>query len=374
MWETLSQFRDPNLGRPLLERVRSLAERVADRLGRVPVFMEVCGTHTVAISRAGLRAALRGLVELRSGPGCPVCVTDPAELDAMIGLAREPGVTVTTFGDMLRVPGSRGSLDDERTAGADVRVVYSPADAVELAAALPDRQVVFLGVGFETTAPAVALAGLMAAERGLGNFTIFAAHKVYPPALEALLADPGVRLDGFLLPGHATTVLGRRRLDFLAERHRVPAVISGFEPVDILAALHELLEQVVAGEARVVNAYPRLVREEGNPRAVAVIERLFASVYAAWRGIGVIPQSGLDFRPEWRHLSAQDRFRLEVAPGRPHPGCRCGDLMKGKAEPFDCRLFARAWRPERPFGPCMVSSEGACAAYYRYERANALEV
>lgn len=369
MWETLSRFRDPDLGRSLLARVGRLAERAAERLGRPPAFMEVCGTHTVAISRAGLRAALRGRVALKSGPGCPVCVTDPAEIDAMIALARQPGVTVATFGDMLRVPGSSGSLEEERAAGADVRVVYSPADAVALAAAHPERQVVFLGVGFETTAPAVALSGLEAAGRGLGNFTVYSAHKRYPPALEALLGDPEVRLDGFLLPGHATTILGRRRLDFLATRHGVPAVIAGFEPVDILGALAELLRQVLAGEARVVNAYPRLVREEGNPRALAVMEAVFEPVAAAWRGIGTVPASGLAFRREWRSLDAAARFGVAPPAGRPHPGCRCGDLMKGKAEPFDCRLFARACRPERPLGPCMVSSEGACAAYYRYERA-----
>ncbi len=369
MQEALRRFRDPDLARPLLERVRHLAGRAAERLGRPPAFMEVCGTHTVAISRAGLRAALRGLVDLKSGPGCPVCVTDPAEIDAMIALARLPGVTVTTFGDMMRVPGSRGSLEEERARGADVRVVYSPADAVELAAACPERQVVFLGVGFETTAPAVALSALEAARRRLANFSVLTAHKLYPPALEALLADPEVELDGFLLPGHATTILGRRRLAFLAERYGVPAVIAGFEPVDILGALHELLAQVVAGEARVVNAYPRLVREEGNPRALAVMEAVFEPVAAAWRGLGTIPDSGLAFRPAWRELDAAARFRVEVPPSRPHPGCRCGDLMKGKAAPFDCRLFARACRPERPLGPCMVSSEGACAAYYKYERA-----
>lgn len=369
MWETLQAFREPERVRPLLDEVRRLADRVADRLGRPAAFMEVCGTHTVAVSRSGLRAALAGRVELKSGPGCPVCVTDQADIDAMLALAGLPGVTLATFGDMVRVPGSRRSLEEARAAGADVRVVYSPADAVDLAAAEPDRQVVFLGVGFETTAPAVALAGMAAGERGLGNFSVFAAHKLYPPALKALLADPEVRLDGFLLPGHATTVLGRRRLAFLAEDHGVPAAVAGFEPVDVLAALRELLGQVLEGRPRVANCYPRLVREEGNPRALDVIDAFFEPAPAAWRGIGVIPQSGLAIRPRWRAWDAAARFDAPVQPARPHPGCRCGDLMKGKAGPFDCRLFGRACRPERPLGPCMVSSEGACAAYYRYERA-----
>lgn len=361
LWD---RFRDPGVARGLVDRICS---RVVRELGGHVTLMEVCGTHTVAISRSGIRAALRDAVTLVSGPGCPVCVTSPEDVDAMVALA-ETGPTVFTFGDMMRVPGTGGSLESVRARGARVQVAYSPMDAVSYAAAHPAEQVVFLAVGFETTAPGVALAVGRARELGLTNFTIYTAHKLIPPALRALLdGETGVR--GFLLPGHVSTVIGRRSLAFLAEEYGVPAVIAGFEPVDILVAIDRLTSMLARGEAGVVNAYSRAVREEGNVLAQEAMRSCFEPVDATWRGLGLIPASGLGLRRGWDQFEARGRFGIRV---RPAPGltsgCRCGDVLRGLLLPPRCPLFARACTPATPRGPCMVSSEGACAAYFRYER------
>lgn len=346
--------------------VRQLAEEVAERLGRRPVVMEVCGTHTVALGKSGVRQMLETVLDLRSGPGCPVCVTDQQEIDAMIALARRPGTVVATFGDMLRVPGTHTSLERERARGAEVHVCYTPMQAVELAASRPERQVVFLAVGFETTTPVVALSLKSAAERGLKNYSLFTAHKTVPPALRALLAAPAVALDGLILPGHVSAVIGRQAQEFVATEFRCPAVITGFEPADLLAGIAMLLRQLAAGEARLENAYTRVVRDEGNPRARALLEEFFQPADAAWRGLGVIPGSGQVLRSRWRGFDARERWDIQVPPAEPPEGCRCGDILTGMLAPPGCPLFGRACTPVRPVGPCMVSSEGACAAYYRY--------
>lgn len=359
-------FRRADLARAILGRLKG---RLA-RLGRPLRLMEVCGTHTVAISRSGLRSLLAPEVDLVSGPGCPVCVTSQGEIDAMLELAGRPGVTVATFGDMMRVPGSRGSLNDARAAGARVAVVYSPMDAVRLAAETPGEHVVFLGVGFETTAPGTALALEAAARGGIGNFYVYAAHKLVPPALHALLAESDLFLDGFVLPGHVSVVLGRRAYDFLAGRG-VVAAISGFEPVDILLAVDRVAAMIEDGRAGVENTYTRAVSEEGNVAAREAIGRCFAPVDTAWRGLGFIPESGLAIRD---HLSAHDAARhFGILPAHvpDPPGCSCGAVLRGKAKPTDCAFFAGPCNPESPIGPCMVSSEGACAAYYRFERGRA---
>lgn len=366
--QLLEKFRDPAIGRGLLEKVVARAGQVREKLGRRAVFMEVCGTHTVAISRAGLRSILGEYMELRSGPGCPVCVTDYGDIDRMVAFGALPGVTVGTFGDMVRVPGSRTSLERQRAAGADVRLFYSPRDAVAWAAAHPGREMVFLGVGFETTAPGVGAAIAEARARGLKNFSVFSAHKIVPPAMRAILADPDLKLDGFILPGHVSTIIGRRAFDFIAAEYGLPAVVSGFEPLDIIDAVYRLLGQLLSGEARVENGYTRLVREEGNPRAQAQMYEVFTVGDASWRGFGLIPQSGLDIRETYRDFDAAARFEVTIEPPRLPKGCACGDLLKGKLAPTDCRLFGTACTPEHPVGPCMVSSEGACAAYYQYER------
>ncbi|MGO0121733.1 hydrogenase formation protein HypD [Desulfothermobacter acidiphilus] len=364
MWEKL---RDPETGRKLAGKVRELAAQVCDRLGRRLIFMEVCGTHTMAISRSGIRSLLKDYLELRSGPGCPVCVTDQADIDRMITLARLPGVVIGTFGDMVRVPGSFSSLERERALGAEVRVFYSPAEAVVWAEAHPSQQVVFLGVGFETTAPGVALSLRDAARRGVKNYSVYVSHKLVPPALRALLDDPEMRLDGFLLPGHVSTIIGCRAYLFM-EDYRMPAVVAGFEPNEILDAIRELLEMLLADRAEVRNAYAHVVREEGNSRAQKLLSEVFEVDDAYWRGFGCIPQSGFRLREELAAFDAARRFEIPTVESRVPPGCACGEILKGKLTPKDCPLFARACHPTHPVGPCMVSSEGACAAYYRYER------
>ncbi len=330
--------------------------------------MEVCGTHTMAIARSGLRALLPAGVELLSGPGCPVCVTAQGSIDAVLALAMEPGVTVATYGDMVRVPGSvRGdSLGRRRALGARVKVVYSPLDAVAYAKAHPAEEVVFLGVGFETTAPGTAAAVQAAAEEGVGNFSVLSLLKRVEPALRALCAAEDFSVDGFLCPGHVATVLGAEGFAFLPEELGVPAVVAGFEPEDILRAVYRLLRQTAAGEARLENEYRRAVRPGGNPLARQMLERVFTPRRDVWRGLGVIEASGYGLRESFAAWDAERKFAVTPAPETETNGCRCGELMRGKLRPWDCPLFGGACTPEDPVGPCMVSSEGACAAAYKY--------
>lgn len=367
MKPSLARFRDPELGRRILEDVQVLAGRAADALGRKVRFMEVCGTHTVAISQLGLRGLLGDKVELLSGPGCPVCVTDQADIDLVVELARLPGVTVATFGDLLRVPGTSSSLDKERSSGKSIKVCYSPWEAVELAVAIPERRVIFVGIGFETTAPAVAVSLNEAIRRGISNFYLLSLHKLVPPVMQALASDPDLKIDGFLLPGHVSTIIGRREFELALEGAGKPSVIAGFEPVDILVALKLLLEQLVSGTASVVNGYPRAVREEGNTQAKKIMSEFFVPADASWRGLGMVPRSGLKLRPQYISRDAASVFEVRIPPAVPRRGCRCGEVLSGRITPRACALFGLVCTPESPAGPCMVSSEGACAAYYRYE-------
>lgn len=330
--------------------------------------MEVCGTHTVALGRTGLRSLLADYLDLRSGPGCPVCVTAAEDIDYMLLLARQPDVVVATFGDMLRVPGSYGSLEQSKAEGAQVQVCYSPREAVELAKSRPDKIVIFLGIGFETTAPLVALALKEAITGGVKNFLLYSLHKLVPPALNLLASDPELGLDGFILPGHVSAILGRKAFAFLAEKYNLPAAIAGFEPLDILGALMELLFLILKEEAQVINAYPRVVTEKGNLKAKEILEETFSPCSANWRGLGTIPESGLKLKGQYQDFEAQKRYPLEVKPSPPPAGCRCGAILKGLSLPTECPLFARRCTPTTPVGPCMVSSEGSCAAYYRYSR------
>lgn len=383
-------FRDPELAGGLVKAIR----RDINDLGRPVRLMEVCGTHTVAISRSGIRNLLDGVVELRSGPGCPVCVTSQEDIDHMISLAYLPNTTVLTYGDMLRVPGATGTLEEARAAGGDVRVLYSALDGVRAAGAEPSRQFVFLAVGFETTAPGTALAVKEAARRGLDNFTLHPAHKTIPAALRALLAPARSQastgsggppaIEGFILPGHVSAVIGRKAYDFLAADFGLPGVITGFEPVDILLAVRELVRSVMAraGGKRVVNLYPRVVREDGNARAQALTREVLEPCPSAWRGLGTIPDSGLTLREEWRAFNAVKRFAgagglqssLHPALGGSRSraagisACRCGDVLRGLIAAPECPLFGRGCTPISPVGPCMVSSEGSCAAHYAHER------
>lgn len=359
MTDILSAWRDPELAKHLVELIAEAADRPMK-------IMEVCGTHTVAIARFGLRDFMPENVKLLSGPGCPVCVTANRDIDYAIELSRQPNVAITTFGDMMKVPGSYSSLSREKADGRDIRIVYSPLDAVAMAEREPDTQVVFLGVGFETTVPAIAATIKHAAAKGLRNFTVLSVHKTVPGALEALVNDPEVAIDGFILPGHVSTIIGPEPYRFLASEYHVPGVATGFEPIDVLQGVWMLAKQISEGRAEIEVAYKRGVNATGNPTAVALIEEVFEPTDAEWRGIGVIPGTGLKIREAFADYDAALRF--DVAPPEPKeiPGCQCGDVLRGVVLPFECRLFGKGCTPEHPVGPCMVSSEGSCAAYYRY--------
>ena len=353
---------DTEIEKKLLVRIRS----VADRIKRPVRLMEVCGTHTMTIFRAGLPALLPSNVRLLSGPGCPVCVTPMGYLDAAILLSQRPDVTLATFGDMVRVPGSESSLERERARGADVRVVYSPMDALHMAREDAGRKVVFLAVGFETTAPATAVTvGAAVAER-TDNFLILSAHKLVPPALRVLLADEGAALDGLILPGHVSAILGLAPYRFIAEAFGRAGAIAGFEPADVLQAILMLLTSIADERPRVENKYTRVVPAEGNAAALRQVERYFETGDAEWRGLGQIPASGLRLREEFGRHDAAAVLGVTVLSGREPAGCRCGDVLRGLVEPEECGLFGKRCKPATPVGACMVSSEGTCAAHYTY--------
>lgn len=364
----LNNFREPKLSKKILQGLIPLAQKVADHLGRPAVLMEVCGTHTMAISRGGLKDLLNGCLELRSGPGCPVCVTDYGDIDRIIALAKVPRTVIATFGDMMRVPGTNSSLERERAQNALVEVFYSPSEAVTFAAKNPQKEVIFLGVGFETTAPVVALSLSVAKNQGLKNYSLFSVHKMVPPVMGALLSDPELRINGFILPGHVSTITGRKAFDFIGLEYNIPAVIAGFELFDIVEAIYLLLKQILNGKAQTINGYTRLVLEEGNVKAREIMAEYFEPVDVSWRGFGLVPQSGLALRREYSFYDARVRFPVKIPESSPPRGCACGSVLKGKISPPECLLFAKGCNPFHPVGPCMVSSEGACAAYYQYER------
>lgn len=363
----VERFRDP-------DRARALAEAIRARATRPIRLMEFCGGHTHAILRYGVPDLLPETIDLRSGPGCPVCVTSAADLDRAIALAQVPDAILTTFGDMIRVPGTRrrspesppASLAEAKARGADIRVVYSPLDALRMAQESPDRPVIFLGVGFETTAPMVASAVLAAEKQKVENFYIFSTHKLTPPATKAILDAGEVALDGIIGPGHVTTVIGAEAWRFLPEGYGIPVAIAGFEPLDILRALLALVEMVEEDRPDVANVYTRSVRPEGNLAAQKTMAQVFEVADAEWRGFGTIPASGLQLREAYARFDAARAFPLEVTSAQEPPGCRCGEVLRGVVRPTECPLFARTCTPEDPVGPCMVSAEGACAAYYRY--------
>jgi hydrogenase expression/formation protein HypD len=355
----IDEYRDAGLARSLVDKIR--------RASRTPVrLMEVCGTHTVSIFRSGIRSVLPPTVSLLSGPGCPVCVTDQSEIDAFIETARIEDGIVTTFGDLMRVPGSRSSLLKERAEGRDIRMVYSTMDAVDIARKNPDRPVVFLGVGFETTAPTIAAAILAARQQRLKNFSVYAAHKLVPPALEALMTLCESKIDGFILPGHVSVIIGLDGYRAFFERHRIPGVVAGFEAVDLLQTIAMLVEQVESRQPALENAYGRAVSAAGNTTAQKVLAEVFETADVAWRGLGVIPRSGLKIRAAFADFDAERRFDLELPPAREPKGCACGDILTGNKIPPQCALYKTVCTPIEPLGPCMVSTEGTCAAYYKY--------
>ena len=354
---------DPDAIRGLITEIESLSTKLA----RPAAFMEVCGTHTHAIAGAGIRRMLPKSIRLVSGPGCPVCVTPVEYLDRAVALAAIPDVTVCTFGDMLRVPSSTATLEEARADGHNIHVVYSPRDAVALARRQPERRHVFLSVGFETTVPTIAAALAEAENDDVPNFLILPGNKVMPPPMQALSADPEIRVEGFLLPGHVSVITGWEAFLFLAEEHRMAGAVVGFTAADVLRGIAELLQQLVQGRREVINLYNRAVDAGGNPTARALVDRFFEPATAVWRGFGPIPDSGLALRSEWRH---RDATSIEVSlPDPVEPvGCRCGDVLRGLIEPPECPLFDAGCSPDSAVGACMVSSEGACAAWYRHER------
>ncbi len=356
----LDPFRDPAAAAALIARIGEAWDGPPVRI------MEVCGTHTMAIARHGLREPLRSAARLISGPGCPVCVTPDGYIDAAVALGEMPGVTVATFGDMVRVPGTRTSLERARAGGADVRIVYSPLDAVALAAADPAREVVFLGVGFETTAPAIAGSIVSAQARGIANYSVLPSLRTIPGAMALLAADPGVKIGAYLCPANVSAIIGTDAYRPLAERFRLPCVVAGFEPLDILSAVLMILRQVSKGEARVENEYSRVATASGNRKAQALMGDVLEPCDADWRGLGVLPGSGLRIAGKYAAFDAGEKIGVAIAPTPERPGCRCGDVLKGMIDPPECPLFGAACTPETPVGACMVSTEGACAAARRF--------
>ncbi len=356
-----TDFSDAGLAAQLLKRIQV----IAPSCGPVNI-MEVCGTHTMAIARLGLRGLLPSNIRLLSGPGCPVCVTPEEVIDAAAACTLEHGATVLTFGDMMRVPGSTESLQEVKARGGKVEVVASPLQVIEQAQAAPETEFVFIAVGFETTIPAVALAVQQAQRAAVGNLSFLVSHRLVPPALDLLMADPDLTLSGMLAPGHVSAILGESAYAGL-KAAGIPTVIAGFEPLDVLGGLEALLEMLSEGECEVKNLYPRIVRPAGNPQAVELIQAVFEPVDAHWRGIGLIPKSGLALRAEFQQLDAARRFQLDLTASESDRGCRCGSVLLGHILPDECPLFGGACRPEHPVGACMVSAEGSCAATYRYQ-------
>ena len=360
MQQELAAFKDPKLARGLIDSIAKLAPE------RDVTLMEVCGTHTVTIARNGIRSLMPERVHLSSGPGCPVCVTSNRDIDAVIALSHIPGVTIATFGDMTRVPGSTSSLLKEQAAGRSVQICYSPLDALTLAKQNPNQQIVFVGVGFETTTPLVASIILRAARDGVKNFSVFSAHKNMPGALETLVNDPSLKLDALILPGHVCTITGTKPFEFLAKKYGIPGVVTGFEAVDVLQGIAMLVRQLHEGRADIEIAYARGVMAQGNPTALAAINEVFETCTATWRGLGEIPGSGYRIREKYAQFDALRRFQPEIEPTIEPKGCRCGDVLRARMAPNECPLFRKVCTPENPVGPCMVSSEGSCAAYFRY--------
>lgn len=357
-----NEYRDPELAKLQLQ---AIAQTVAD-FDRAVTFMEVCGTHTMAIYQHGIRSLLPEQVRLISGPGCPVCVTPVGFVDQAVALARRQNTIIATFGDMVRVPGSSSSLIHEQAKGATIKIVYSPLDAVALAEKNSGVDVVFLGVGFETTTPTVAGAILTAARKNLDNFYVLCSHKTMPGPMAALAGDPDLQVDGYLCPAHVSAVIGANAYQPLVDNYQVPCVVTGFEPLDVLQGVLMLARQVAAGEARVETQYRRVVKPDGNPKALEILHQVFEPCDARWRGIGDIPDSGLQLRADYHRFDAARQLPVEIESPIEHQGCLCGEILKGKVRPNDCPLFRTTCTPEDPVGACMVSSEGTCAAEYKY--------
>lgn len=355
----IDEYRDAELGKRLIDKIHRSSQKGVR-------FMEFCGGHTVSIFKYGIRQLLPQTVEMLSGPGCPVCVTASEDLDRVIALSRLPDVIIATFGDLIRVPGGHSSLQQARAEGNDIRVVYSPLDALDIARGNPERPVIFVGIGFETTAPGVAASILQAEREDLRNYHVLSLHKLTPPVIRALLDSGETRIDGIVCPGHVSTITGSKPYEFIPRDYSIGCVISGFEPLDILLCISMLVDQIESQQPKVEIAYRRAVRPEGNQPALRLMEQVFERCPAVWRGVGSVPDSGLRLRQEYRAFDAGRVFDVRPEESSEPAGCLCGDILRGVKVPLDCRLFRTACTPEHPVGPCMVSSEGTCAAYYHY--------
>ncbi|MBW1828609.1 MAG: hydrogenase formation protein HypD [Deltaproteobacteria bacterium] len=356
----MEEYRDPHISKGIIDNIKQASKK--------PVrLMEVCGTHTMSIFRSGIRSLLPDTISLLSGPGCPVCVTAQNEIDTFIELAKIDNMIVTTFGDLMRVPGTFSSLQKEHANGRDIRIVYSSMDALDIAKTNPDKHVVFLGVGFETTAPTIAASIYTAKQMNVCNFFVCSAHKLVPPALIALLETEKTAIDGFILPGHVSVIIGTDAYLFVLEHYQIPCVVAGFEPADILHAISMLVKQIETGNPSLENAYMRAVTPAGNKKAIELMNTVFDTVDATWRGIGIIPASGLKIGKDFSDHDAEHVFDINVPESREPRGCACGDILTGIKIPPECALFKKVCTPEDPVGPCMVSSEGSCAAFYKYQ-------
>ncbi len=367
MLEILNQSNNPELCLPLVDAVIAKAKEFHRKFGRKPAFMEVCGSHTMALAKTGVKQRLKEDVKLISGPGCPVCVTDQKSIDAMIALADGANRIICTFGDMMRVPGSNRTLLDAKIAGKDIRVVYSPTDTIQIAEANPDKEVIFLGIGFETTIPIFTLMASEALQRGISNFSIWMATKLVEPVLRYLLEAGDVNLDGFILPGHVSIVLGEDSYYYLVDEYRISGVITGFETAELLSGIYKLIDLTIQEKPAILNNYRSTVTKIGNPVIRQWMNQYLTASDEAWRGIGMIPRSGLDLKQEYDQINAKKRFVIEIGEAK-KTKCRCGEVIRGLISPDECPLFAKACSPMKPVGPCMVSAEGSCAAHFHYMR------
>ncbi len=355
----IDEYRDKKLIKDIIKKIQSL------NLNIVPTLMEVCGTHTMAIFRNGIPQLLSGKVNLISGPGCPVCVSPNRYLDKAIALSKVPNTIVTTFGDMMRVPGSTSSLEKEKADGNDIRVVYSPLDAIKIAKENTNKNVIFLGVGFETTAPTIAMTILEAKKSKLKNFAVLTSLKTIPPAMEAIVNSKELNINGFICPGHVSVIIGAKAYNSIAKKYKLPCVVIGFEPLDIVQGVYMLLKQTKDSHSKVEIQYNRAVSYDGNTKAQEIIDEVFKSCDAEWRGIGSIKNSGLAIKNSYKDFDAEN-IKVDVEQTKEAKGCICGDVLKGIKKPTDCKLFKKTCNPLNPIGACMVSTEGTCAAYYKY--------
>jgi hydrogenase expression/formation protein HypD len=355
----IDEFRNREIAKGLIQRIRKISTHPVQ-------LMEVCGTHTVSIFRYGIRGILPEQIRLISGPGCPVCVTPNEDIDLAIAISRQKDVIIATFGDMMRVPGSTSSLQKEKAEGRDIRIIYSSLEAIQIAKDHPEKKVVFLAIGFETTSPTIAVAILRTKEEKLHNLFFLNSQKRVPPALIALLQSKQLKIDGFILPGHVSTIIGTNPYQFIAKEFGRPAVITGFEPLDILQGIWMLIKQIAENRAAVEIQYRRVVHQEGNPVALSKIDEVFEKDEGRWRGLGLIPDSGYRFKESYKETDARN-FNVEVEPTKEHPDCLCGEVLQGIRNPLECHLFKKACHPENPIGPCMVSIEGTCHTYFKYQ-------